>query len=399
MKPTKLIAMIVLACLTLAVSPARAAIALIASTSAGSANKNNVTTTGIDTTGAKLIVVAVTGAGNVDQIVLTDSNSNTWIPVTALTAPTYTRAQLYYCINPIVGAGHTFTGTRTTSWPVVSVAAYSVTGSVQLESVSDGAQTISTVTSQQPGSLTPSINGALLATAESTVVATSIAINSSFSKASTDLGSNNFGGGLGWLVQATAAAVNPTWSWSGASRGSTVMACFVEITAPNLTVTDKSDGTVLQRTKGTTAKTVSFAGGYANHTPTTIEIKIVNHSGGATVQDWTALTSPTISGGAWSGTVSIPQGGWYNVLARSKDSGGLVQETSPQSKARWGVGIIVGMIGQSNMQNMKSLQSSPPTANQGSRQWDSCWTIPFANGGMRFSSVLQSSAGLTGIDR
>ena len=95
------------------------AIALVAHTGAqGPAGAHSIfsgsltiTTPGINTSTANLIVIAVGWATiSGGSLVLTDSKGNTWTPLsvesTGFEDPT---VQLYYCFNPTVGAGHTFT--------------------------------------------------------------------------------------------------------------------------------------------------------------------------------------------------------------------------------------------------------------------------------------------------
>jgi hypothetical protein len=169
-----------------------------------------------------------------------------------------------------------------------------------------------------------------------------------------------------------------------------------EVTVGTISCTDETAGRVYQRVAGGTTKTVTLAGTYTGTDPTTVEVKIVAQSGGATVQDWTALSSASIAGGNWSGTLSIPQGGWYNFLARGKDAGGSVLFTSSQTSNKWGVGIIVALIGQSNMELMNTRVSSPPASDDLSRQYTTAggWAVVAGNGCIRFCNQLQDGVSL-----
>jgi hypothetical protein len=160
-----------------------------------------------------------------------------------------------------------------------------------------------------------------------------------------------------------------------------------------ITVTDLTDGRVYQRAAGGTSKAVSFAGTYAGISPVTIEVKIVRDGTSTLVQDWTALSSPTISGGNWSGTVTVPQDNyWNNILVRAKDGGGSVLATSPQTSNKWAVGVLVAMLGQSNMSRM-GLSDTPPTVNSLTRAYTGSWGNPGGNGNILFSDLLQQSVG------
>lgn len=158
--------------------------------------------------------------------------------------------------------------------------------------------------------------------------------------------------------------------------------------------TDQTAGRIYQRVAGGTTKTVTLAGTYTGTTPSSIEVRIVDESDDSTVQDWTALSSPTISAGSWSGTLSVPQGGWFNFLARSKNGGGTVIATSSQTSNKWGVGILVAMIGQSNMKRMTTVSDTPPASSDLTRQYTSSWAVVGGNGAIRLANQVQATLGL-----
>jgi hypothetical protein len=190
-------------------STSAAPIALVASTSAGSTNGGNSVTTGaINTAGANLIVVSVSGAPST----LSDSKGNTW---TALT--TYGGViTLYYCVNPTVGTGHTFTEGGATTFAAISVMAFSgVSPSSPLDQ-QNGNGTVTT--SIQPGSVSPSQNNELIVTGLLMGPGTA-SIDSGFNTPIQTAfnGGNAYGTAMSYLVQTTAGAVNPTWSISPAT--------------------------------------------------------------------------------------------------------------------------------------------------------------------------------------
>lgn len=189
-------------------------ITLIASASAGSPDQNTVTVGPINTTGANLIVLSVAKnqSGIVGAYTLTDTKSNTPIQLT----PQSSSAQatvLYYYALPTVGSGHSWTLTTTGSaiFPTASVAAFSLLASSPFESET-GAFSSSALSSFQPGSLTPAEDGALVISGVSFFTGTGLTVNSGFSSAFTDYAGNNLAGGIGWLIQGSKAAANPTWS-------------------------------------------------------------------------------------------------------------------------------------------------------------------------------------------
>jgi hypothetical protein len=63
--------------------------------------------------------------------------------------------------------------------------------------------------------------------------------------------------------------------------------------------------------------------------------------------DWTTIDS-TPGGGTFSGNLTVPQGGWYNAEIRALDDAGSVIGSS-RGTNKWGVGMIILCIGQSNM--------------------------------------------------
>jgi hypothetical protein len=81
---------------------------LVSRTSFGSASGG--TTPSINTTTANLIVAEVSSYYPVGEPVLSDSKGNTWIALTRhYDLGLISSNRLYYCINPTVGSGHTFT--------------------------------------------------------------------------------------------------------------------------------------------------------------------------------------------------------------------------------------------------------------------------------------------------
>lgn len=179
--------------------------ALVAHTIGAPTTRNGITTPSIDTTGADLIVI---GVGSYQTApTLTDSKGNVW---TALTkSASNAVSQIYYCQSPTVGAGHTFTVTGTNTYSNLSVAAFSgsVASPFDVLSVAN-----STGTTVNPGSITPSADNELVffigcsqtGTAESFSVGTldSLASGSSV----------NVGIADGYVIQTTAAAINPTFT-------------------------------------------------------------------------------------------------------------------------------------------------------------------------------------------
>lgn len=246
------------------------------------------------------------------------------------------------------------------------------------------------------GSFTPALSqGPTLTGAAATSAAGTLGVSGSSASligAEADTGAGDFGRGL-------------TMTFTGAAA--TAGAGSLTITQGTLAATDLTANRIYQRAYGTTAKAITFAGSYTGQVPATIEIKIVNASGGATALDWTALSSPTIAAGAWSGIITVPQGGMYNFLARGKDAGGNVIFTTAQSSNAWGVGELLWMLGQSNMEKMWTIASSPPVPAANVRIYVGINTQPntggsigwraltgMGNGAIRLANLVASGAGI-----
>lgn len=119
--------------------------------------------------------------------------------------------------------------------------------------------------------------------------------------------------------------------------------------AQTLTIDDfPADRWVVQRQKtgpgGAYEGALDLAGTYGG-TPTTIEARLVAADTAAALTAWTVV-DPAPTGGAWSGRFeALPPGGWYRVEVRFGNDPGVVASTT----YRFGVGLILAAIGQSNM--------------------------------------------------
>ena len=182
------------------------------------------TTTAIDTSasGCKLIVVGI-AYYSTGTPTLSDSAGNTYTALTLRAGANY-RARLYYCINPTLSASHTWTVGGGTTYPVMEVVGFDDT--VTYEAESGAADQVSTL---QPGSLTPSVNGAVIVAIASGSWGSAASINSGF----TLLGGvgttgQQVAGGGAFLIQTTAAAINPSWTGVGVNAdNANAMAVFL----------------------------------------------------------------------------------------------------------------------------------------------------------------------------
>ena len=182
------------------------------------------TTAGIDTTGADLIVIGITGLNIDPATITTDSNSNTWTPLT-LRSHSGFLTRLFYSLNPAVGTGHTFTFSEASSFALITAVAYSGVNSYDQENGSAGAS----ATTRAPGAITPPVGGALFVTSCCNF-GSAHSINSGFTLRQHNNAESgvNMGGGIADFIQTTAvASLSPTWSWTTASSNSAAIATFL----------------------------------------------------------------------------------------------------------------------------------------------------------------------------
>jgi hypothetical protein len=112
------------------------------------------TTSGINTTGATLLVVALAGYQGTPTI--SDNKGNSWTYKTA-SGGTY-EVQFAYCLSPNVGTGHTFTLTGSGIYPACQVYAFSGVSAFDTSNQTAGGSGSPAYT----GSITPSQTGDLI---------------------------------------------------------------------------------------------------------------------------------------------------------------------------------------------------------------------------------------------
>lgn len=158
----------------------------------------------IDSTGGDLICVSCAAGGNAGGATITDSKGNTYSLVAS------GDSEIHYCQAPTVGTGHTFTMSGGSEFaPGMSVAVYSGSAATPLD------QHATPSGSTQPGSITPTQDGELIVTGLDGHDGSGFTIDSGFTVATQTpfTGGQWWGSAQAYLVQGTAAAVNPTWSY------------------------------------------------------------------------------------------------------------------------------------------------------------------------------------------
>jgi hypothetical protein len=196
-----------------------------------STDANVATTAAIDTTGAKAIFV-LAAIDSSSSEVITDSASNTWTARTD-TANGTQHVRLFYCINPVTSATHTFTCTLTSGKPSICVAAFTGAGAYDVENSS---------TTNNPGNITPTGFTELALTGLSTV-------NTLTSPLTVDLGwlllnsaintTNGKGIGFAYKIQGSKVATTVNWNANDAGRVTNITAFVQDNSVPeSITASD-----------------------------------------------------------------------------------------------------------------------------------------------------------------
>ena len=199
-------------------------IAFVAQNATGG-SVNGVTSSTVNTTGANLIVLSVSwGSGGTPTI--SDSKTNSWTKGTTYNSSVYSTC-LWYCLAPATDANHTFTASISSGYPVIGVIAVSGVAASSPYDQHNGSATGSAST-LATGSITPSQGGCLVVSSMFYGGGNYSSVTESLTVAySNYLANTHYGGAIGYIIQTSAAAVNPSWTISGASQIATAVASFL----------------------------------------------------------------------------------------------------------------------------------------------------------------------------
>jgi hypothetical protein len=211
---------------------------------------NGGTTDAIDTTGANFARITASWYSNTEfglttSPTISDSKSNgAWNGLTTRTSANTNQSQRqWWILLTSVGSGHTFTISGNSGYIFAEVEVFS--GAAASPFGGENGAVSNSASSLQPGSVTPDQDNCLITTGVNAGACTSLSINSGFSAESLDVSVGvNIAGGGAYLIQGTAAAVNPTWSWTGTEDGfAASIAWFkpdVSLESGDLTVTSST---------------------------------------------------------------------------------------------------------------------------------------------------------------
>lgn len=111
---------------------------------------------------------------------------------------------------------------------------------------------------------------------------------------------------------------------------------------PEISLTDIAEGRIFQR-QGNSAD-IAVTGTYSGVTGP-VEARVISGDEGAVMVPWTVVDDSP-ENGLFTGILRhVPQGGWYRLQVRS----GFTPWVVENGRNRWGVGMLVACIGQSNM--------------------------------------------------
>lgn len=288
-------------------------IAYLGSTAFASGSSTN-SSASFDSTGANLIVVT-TQYWNGNPGAPTDNKGNTY---TALTTrgSAYALQIMYYCVNPTVGTGHIITQASSGASNNVSTSVGWFSG-VATSSPLDGESGGGTLS----GSITPSQNDCLVvfAAADYYLATGPTSVSGGFTKVQDYISAApDEPACLAYLIQTTAAAATPTWTFTGTSVNqvhsiAVFKAGSADTTAPVLTT---PTGTATGSSTATVGATTDEGNGtmYAVVTTSATQPSVAQLKAG---QDHTGAAA------AWGGSVAVSSTG-----AKTLNATGLTASTT-----------------------------------------------------------------------
>lgn len=287
------------------------AYSLLAHTIKQSTDSNGVTSSAINTTGANLIVLLVADYGSQSATAISDSQSNTWS--TAVTKTDTARVRVMYCYAPTTNASHTFTATQNGSYVALVAMAFSGAASSPLDQTNSNGGT--GVTSIQPGSVTPTQDNELVIcgiSGNAPGAPDSLSVNGGFTVADSGVNVTGtcFGIAAAYLIQTTAAAANPTFSWTTSSGSQTVSATFKANASSTVTGAGSSAG--VATASGVGAGRAASAGSIAG--VATVSGVGARRAAAAGSAAGVATVSGVGAGGGWA-AVSAANSSWSTAAA------------------------------------------------------------------------------------
>lgn len=349
------------------------AIALVTNTKIQpSSTTSGGTSSAVDTTGANLIVIAAgayRGFAPDTNVVISDSKGNTYTPLTSRQASNVAWARLYYCLNPTVGTGHTFSLGSGGTAASLQIAAFSgVATSSAFDKESGNAPGTNGGSTVQPGSLTAAVASSLYVTGLCTTDNSSgtDSINSSFNFVSQSAWASGSYEGSALAYKISSAAENPTWTvpTPGSADIAAVMAIFkpgsgggtaalsgYSLSASRASLGFSGSTAIAGRSKGMTASRGAFS----------LTTALAGRSMSAAKSGATFTLKASLAGiskaMSWArGVVAGPGALVARSFSMSRGSAAatlttrIAARSSAQTKSSAGIGASVGLSGRSKGQ-------------------------------------------------
>src|SRR5574337_619237 len=179
-------------------------------------------------------------------------------------------------------------------------------------------------------------------------------------------------------------ADNPWIAYSDATMGLEYLPLSPPAATGSTTINENATWRVFEGASGSSS--VTFSG---TQTGSTDDVQVqIETLAGASVVPWTTVATAVASGGSWSGSVTVPRGGWYVAKARrSNDVGAISTQTQ-----KWGVGIILGSFGQSQLVGFLTGGTATPDARAVIHDGTSWQQMPgTGNGQNTFAATLAAT--------
>jgi hypothetical protein len=204
------------------------AFSLIASGQASNTSAT-VTVAGLNMTGVNLIVVVRVYYTGASGITFGDTESNSYSTLTPAEVGANGRVEIAYKYAPVVSSSMDFTFAGTSLFPALAV--YGFSGAAASPFDQENGNAASGLSSIQPGLVTPSEDNELIFAGVNMQNSFSgPTVNSSFvSPPPSEIaynGATNYGLLASYLIQTSAGAVNPTFSWTGSIPAAAAIATF-----------------------------------------------------------------------------------------------------------------------------------------------------------------------------
>lgn len=164
---------------------------------------------------------------------------------------------------------------------------------------------------------------------------------------------------------------------------------FLDASNP-ISITEPANRTVHQRRNGFCD--VPIAGQTFLETRA-VEARAINATTNVPATNWTPITSIT-KAGAFSGVLRVPQGGWYKTQVRRREDTSKVATSSNV----WGVGDVIVLYGQSQMQhtwsNYVNDVTIPPLGSMMLPTVSGYWTPVTGKGAQAFLDAVIAKTGM-----